>query len=402
MFLSSFIQKEFQYFNKLSANGQILISSITVSNIANPILSTFVTASLWRSSFDPIIVASYTLTNWLVCPIAFYINGQLIKKIPVNKMFFAGTLIQGLVAASLLIFHPIGLLPIIFFGIINGFGLGFYFSNRNFLTFKSVTDEKQLYFYSLTNVSATITSIVIPPIAGWFIITNSDAYAWLGTFSLLIVMFSAFIGGKIKFGKQNLGRISLQKVSPNWQNIRQMMFTLGLVNGLEMFLPGILILTKVGNEKVLGTIMAVVSIISALAIYELGRREKNNLLKILLTSLIFTLLSAVILAFYYSPTGIIIFLILNSVAISFRWLAVLPIFYNSISIDRFQNINHHFSYVFDVEVILNIGRAVGIVTFILAYWKYPSLAIQYVLPLFCLIQLANWYFGKKIAQTLKT
>lgn len=359
-------------------------------------------AFLWRASFDVSLVAIYSLATWLTTPVGFYLIGKIMRSVPVNRIFFAATLAQSLVITSLIFLKPIGALPIIIFGLLNGFSIGLYWANRNLLTFKSVPDNQRVYFYSLENVSATIGSIVIPPIVGWFLISSQGSYSLLAAISLLVTFFAAWQGKKMATEKLNLGRISLAHASLNWNRVRSLFVLTGAFNGLEMFLPALLILILVGNEKSLGFLLSITAAMAAGATYLVGRAKKHDLFQILLIGVIFTVAASLVIGISYTTIGVVIFLALNSVGNSFRWLAIMPIFYNSISLDEHGNKNHHFSYIFDVEVFIALGRGLGIGFFLLTFYLLGDLANRFALPIFGLLQLGLLYFGRKIWYTLST
>lgn len=158
----------------------------------------------------------------------------------------------------------------------------------------------------------------------------------------------------------------------------------------------------VGNEKILGSILSVTAIVSVIAVYFLGRKEDLNLPRVLLAGTIITALGGINLGIFYSGAAVITFMAANSIGNSFRWQAIIPLFYNSINRDENSGRNHHYSFVFDVEVMINLGRVAGIAIFLLALAKFPDLAARVVFPLLCLSQFVTYYFGHRIAKTLKT
>ncbi len=397
-------------FQKLGANGQKLVTSIAIFNLVSPIIGTFVTAFIWRSNADITLVALYVLVSWSTTPIGFYLNGRLMRKFPVGKLFLFGTIMQGFVVSVLLFLQPIGPVAITAFALLSGLFSGFYWSNRDFLTLTSINSDKRVYFGSLENATGTVASITIPPIVGFFIVFGDQAglytirvaYVILGIITLLTLFLAGKRTENINLETPGPAKVTLQKATKNWGTVRKLMFFVGTFNGLEMFLPSILVLTLVGNEGTLGTIQSITALFSAAVIYLLGRKTSHNLFRILLIGTVLTTIGSLILGLAFTAVGVVTFLAFNSLGFSLRWLAILPAFYDSIHLDPNHGNNHQYAYIFDNEVVLNTGRFVGVGSFLLAFWLFGESVTRFIIPVFAITQLGTLYLGRSVIKKTKS
>ncbi|EKE13786.1 MAG: hypothetical protein ACD_12C00818G0002 [uncultured bacterium] len=142
-----------------------------------------------------------------------------------------------------------------------------------------------------------------------------------------------------------------------------------------------------GNEGILGTLTALASIFSAILIYAYGRKsESKNHRKYFTLSVIFGLLSSVILALYFNWITIIIYVLSNGLIINFIWLTAAPLIMNNIDVEIINNEEKRFSYILDGEIFLNIGRsASAVICLVLALLisdvtalRYGSLVLSFV------------------------
>ncbi len=407
--LKLLFKNEHKQFQRLSNQGQKFALSVFLYNIIHPIAAIFINAFLWRETQDVMIVALFNLAYFSSLPIGFYFNGQLLKHLSVKRLYFLGTVLRAGFAGLLIFFPIVDQLSVVLFGL--GFGLssGVFFSNKNLLTIELTNSSNRMYFSSIDFITQTISNIIIPLTIGALLVfgMNHNLYSAQQGYNLVavgMILISFYIGSlikKIHIKTPVISNIVLQNGTHQWNCARGITALLGLLTGMSMFLPIIIVLIYVGKEDALGIVQSVSAIISGVIMYSVARSLNTKYrLHVIALSIALFVLAAASLAFYFNPTGIFIF-------IAFLTLAQQLLFAetNSVILDLVdrENVNqdNKYMYVFDLEMVLNIGRVTSILIFA-AYVKIFSVdfALQYT-PFFFAVALGAIVFLAKIIEDRK-
>ena len=97
--------REKSHFDDLGVVVKHLLLSYSLYLISYPVMGIFINAYFWRQSNDVSLIAAYNLGFFVALPLGFYLNGLLLKKIHILKLYWVGGVLQGL-AAFLAIFIP--------------------------------------------------------------------------------------------------------------------------------------------------------------------------------------------------------------------------------------------------------------------------------------------------------
>jgi len=246
-------------------------------------------------------------------------------------------------------------------GILLGIGTGLYWANRNYLTIKETTDENRSYFFGLLFSFATLIGLVVTLLVGWLIVFGMS-YQLLITIAFILIFYSGLIILKGNYEKPKIGKFFINNSSYIWMRKRIIHLGIGLVEGLTYVIPGLLILTVLGNEGVLGTLTAISSIISTLLIYYYGRKSHAKDHKnYFIFSTILGLITSLLIAVVFNKFTVIIYSLLNGLIISFLWLTFVSPVLKNIDQEVGQIEEKRFSYVLDTEFFLNAGRIIGLI-----------------------------------------
>lgn len=359
---------ELGHFQSLSDNAKKMLFSYALYLAAYPMIATFMNAYLWRSSGNLWSIVFYNLGYVIGLPVAFYLNGVLLSRFHVLKLYFMGTLLQA-ITPSLVLFFPLhGLTGLFLYGCLYGLGAGLFWGNRNYLDLQITRGTNRMYYNGLGQICDLLMNIIIPMCAGWFIVFVSTSNASFSFIAYKIIMIAAFIllllsGLILQFStiKQIVIRkIILKKPKPVWRSMRIFNILFNVQVGTTLVLPNILVLILVGGEGVLGTVQAVTAGISALAIYIIGRKAtiKNAWQFVFFGSIVF-LLGTGVLVYSFTWVGALAY----SVVITLIWSSVwAPA--NSVSMDLMDKLEpdaeKQYAYVCDNELYYNIGRVIGI------------------------------------------
>lgn len=389
--MRKFIKSELSHFYLLSSKTRLLLISFILQGAASALIGIFVNAYIWQSRGDLLSILLYNLGDIIALPIVFYINGILLKRIHVQILYFIGALCIGI--SSLLVvfytwFNPAAYLV---YGLLFGIGHGLYWANRNLLTLQETESKTRNYFIGINYACDFITSILVPFITGWFIALGAQMHLIVHKTSYGISMMVAFIllflSGLLllrqKYDKERITNVHLVNPTLRWWKVRLLMVGIGMAESASIFLPTVLVLIHLGNEGILGSLNAVVSILSAAAMYLFGRlAHVHHRKSLFLFSIIMGIAGSLILTLYQTNIGVVLYICINSFAVMAMWLAGEPMMLDIVDEERIRGSTEKYAFVFDRELFLNIGR---ILIFALCIGLLKFGGITYVFLLFPLI-----------------
>ena len=370
-------RNETVYFYQRLDNGvrRILLSNI-FKTFQSPLVTTFLNAFVWRMSGSIMGVVLYNVGLYTFLPIAFFINGLLLKHVHIRKLIAWGAIFSGMASAAFIFFGRPNIIIVFFYGCIWGLGNGFYWANRNYLELKETFSEVRLYFYGILQSISSIASILVPLLAGWFIVfgsyshlySNKLAYWILFTFSFILCLLCGRVIFYGTFKSPILENILVKKI--NILNKRRILnIASGFVDGVP-FISTLLILLVLGNEGILGTVTATVSLVTALAMYLYGRKAKQSseLTTVLISSALF-FISGFCLILFPIKAGVISYVLLSGIAVNFFSMTITPILFSLSEKEMKNDANSLYSFIFDNELFLNIGRLISLLIVVgFSFW----------------------------------
>jgi YQGE family putative transporter len=293
-----------------------------------------------------------------------------------------------------------------------GFSYGFFWSNRDFLSLSTTNDSNRNYYFSMETFFYTITFIIVPAIAGYFIAAGEKfdwypakyAYITLTAVVFGLTIFSSYIVHRGNFINPANDRFIFFKFEKDWYWMLALGALKGIAQAAIFFFPILLILSFVGKEGSLGSLVAVGSIITALVLYLIGRFSKpEHRIYIFSFGLLVFLVGGLINTIFFSAIGVIIYQICNSLSRPLLDAAYFPIQLGVI--DHIAEIEkrNKFAYIFNHEAGLFVGRFLGCILFLFAA-KYasPEFALRYVLLVIALIQALSIPVAQKLIKKVKS
>lgn len=118
-------------------------------------------------------VALHTAGRFMFLPVGFFLNGLLLRRYRIATLCSIGAILAGIVTAVVVV----GIrtpLALFIYGCIGGAAYGIYWANRNYLEFKETLADQRQYFFSLVYSVTWLASIIVPLIAGWFVILGQN------------------------------------------------------------------------------------------------------------------------------------------------------------------------------------------------------------------------------------
>jgi YQGE family putative transporter len=373
-----------------------------------PIIDIFVGAYIMRSSNNPSMVAVYQLCVYTGIPFTFLINGFLLNKIKISRLYSFGMLLSGVSMIFMMTLSNISMVGVSISGFIMGASFGFFWANRDFLALDTTNDTNRNYYYGVETFFYTLTFIIVPAIVGWFLIQSSSqgwfggdivgAYKIVTGIVLLLTILASIVIHQHRFNNPKQKKFLYFHFDPLWKKMLGLASLKGMVQGYLVTAPAILIMTLVGNEGDLGTIQSVSGILTAFILYFLGRTTKpKHRIYIFAAGMTVFLIGALTNQVLFSAFGVIVFVLCKVLFMPLHDIAYFPIQMQVIDILSERENRSKYAYIFNHEFGLYLGRFFGLVLFIsLAFYVSKDFALRYSLVIVALIQMLSIPLAKNI------
>jgi YQGE family putative transporter len=173
------LRKEFEVFLRCSRSMQILMVSNMIYALVLPVIEIFVAAYVMRNSRAVARVVTYQLAIYAATPLAFYLNGRLLGKVGAKHLYAAGMLLSGLAMMLMMQLSILTSIGVATSGFFMGLATGLFWANRGYLALTATNDGNRNYYYGLEMFVASLASVAVPALIGWFI-SGTTLYGWLG------------------------------------------------------------------------------------------------------------------------------------------------------------------------------------------------------------------------------
>lgn len=406
MFLKNLIASEIIHFNNLTQKARSLTWSILLYQLADISVWIFMLAFMVQKSNIVEAPAIFALGFYITLYFSFLLSAKLLIKFTLRDVSIAGLIGLGLMPIILFYLPELNAKSIFIFGLFYGFPLGLYWSARSFLFTSEIKNDQRDYVSGLTGSIGSIIGMTTPIIIGWLIALSPtwgwekvSSYRLLALCTVSLFILAGFIIKKHDTKNPKITNLWLKNPTKQWKMFRAFTFLGSIQFTLAVALPGALIITYIGDEGVLGTIIGVISFIAGLSIYVLGRLKNaaNNRTKILILGLVPLLISSAILMLHFNYLSIIVYLVCMVIFDRLYWFVFFPIFYNQVERSSEEGIEHSYKYLLDHEIFINLGRALTSVLYLFLIYKFNSkTAISVVVMLAALSQLGLLSLAKRL------
>jgi len=399
---------EFRFFASMPRDMRLVLITNMIYAFVLPIIDIFVGAYIMRSSNNPSMVAVYQLCVYTGIPFTFLLNGFLLNKIKVSRLYSFGMLLSGVSMIFMMTLSDINMVGVSISGFIMGASFGFFWANRDFLALDTTNDTNRNYYYGVETFFYTLTFIIVPVVVGWFLI-RSTSQGWFGgniqgaykivtAIVLLLTILASIVIHQHKFRNPAQKKFLYLRFDPLWRKMLGLASLKGMVQGYLVTAPAILIMTLVGNEATLGTIQSVSGILTAFILYFLGRTTKpKHRIYIFAAGMTIFLIGALTNQIMFSAIGVIVFVLCKVLFMPLHDIAYFPIQMQVIDILSVKENRSKYAYIFNHEFGLYLGRFFGLVLFIgLAFYVSKDFALRYSLVIVAIIQMLSIPLAKNI------
>jgi YQGE family putative transporter len=361
-----------------------------------------------RNSSDISLVVIFQLAVYTGIPTTFMINGFLLNRVPISKLYSLGMLLSGVSMAAMMSLQELNTLGVFIAGLIMGLSYGFFWANRDFLALNTTKDKNRNYYYGIETFFYTMTGIVVPAAAGafiaatqsngWFAGNVNFAYYILTVFVFCMTVLASILVHRGNFQNPKKAPFLFFNFDRLWNKMLGMAALKGVAQGYIVTAPTMLVLRLVGKEGSLGAIQSIVALLSAILLYVLGRWAKpQHRLTIYTIGLTLFVLGALFNATLFSATGVILFGLCLAFARPLLDIAYFPIQMKVIDYVAALEKRNEFTYIFNHELGLYIGRLFGCGLFILlARYVNEYIALRYALLVIALVHFLGIFMAKSI------
>jgi YQGE family putative transporter len=400
--------KEVNFFSSHPKGMRILLLTNLIYGLVGPIIELFIGAYIMRNSSDISLVVIFQLAVYTGIPLTFMINGFLLNKIKIAWLYSFGMLLSGISMFAMMLLQQLDTMGVFLAGLIMGLSYGFFWANRDFLALNTTNDGTRNYYYGIETFFYTITGILVPLAAGAFI-GATDKNGWFGghvntayyilTATVFVMsMFASILVHRGEFVNPKRAPFLFIKFDRIWNKMLGLASLKGLAQGYIVTAPTMLILSLVGKEGSLGLIQGIAAAVSAILLYVLGRvtGPKHRLIIYGIGCLLF-MVGALLNATLYSALGVILFMMCLLFARPLLDIAYFPIQLKVIDYVAEKEKRNEFSYIFNHELGLYLGRLFGCGLFIvLARYVSEYAALRYALLVIAVLHALGWFMAKSI------
>ncbi|HEU5125314.1 MAG TPA: MFS transporter [Verrucomicrobiae bacterium] len=400
------IFREFRHFFSYPRDMRVLLITNLIYGLVMPVIEMFIGAYVMRKSDDVKMVVVYQLAVYTGIPFTFLINGWLLQLVNVKRLYSLGMLLSGVSMVVMMSLNELSLLGLGVAGVLMGMSFGLYWANRDYLALSSTIDENRNYYYGLETFFATNIGIVVPFLVGAFIgwyggeITSQveHAYQIITGAVFAITIAASIIVHQGKFKNPPPSRFLYFRYHWIWNRIQWLAILKGLAQGYIVTAPAMLIMTHVGKEGSLGTILSAGSVLAAILLYILGRTTgPRHRIYLFAIGLSLFALGALANALLFNKLGVLLFMLLLVLARPLADIAYFTI--QLLAIDTVSAIEkrNQYTYIFVQEFGFYIGRFAGCGLFILLATQVSStFALRYALLIVAALQLLSVFVAKII------
>jgi len=393
-------------------SAKILILTNTIYAFVLPVIDIFVASYIMRNSNDPSKVILYQLAIYVGIPITFFINGYLLNKINIKRLFSLGMILSGVSMVFMMSLDEINYIGIAVAGLIMGMSFGLYWANRDYLVLATTKDKTRNFYYGLETFLYTIIASVVPVMIGWFLMSGNEGEAEVSNDGvnsayrvITMVVFAITILASIvfhfgKYEKPKSEKFLYFKFHKLWNKMLQLAVLKGLAQGFIVTAPAMLMMKFFHSEGALGSAISIGAVIAAVVMLVLGKISKpKHRLIIFSVGLISFFLASFFNGLLFNTTGVIIFMFLLLIARPILDIAYFPIQLKVIDTLSEIESRNEFSYILNHEFGLFIGRFIGAGTFlVIAYFINADIALRYALLIIGIVQLLSIPIAKQLLQ----
>lgn len=387
---------------KLSSQAVQILFNHGIYQFGNSLSIIFVNLYLWRLTNSLWISGMYNLIAILAQAVTTFLIGKRSKKFGRTLMYRYGILLTALFYLFIVVLQENIVQHFYWFALIKGIAQGMYWVAYFTIVHEFSSDQNRLRYLGWNQIVMGGSNLLGPAIAGFIISLSNELSGYIIVFSLAFLMFVIATMGSFRIQKEDMSHKSyymkylklIISREPNFLKALIGWFVLGFPQGILMYIPPILIYSIFNNESVVGYLNIVFLSLSILSSYLISRFAEIEATRayLLVAAFGFILASLFLIREINIVTVILFMSVLHLfkplqgnayAAFYFQWIDLLPLK----GAFRVESVVLR-------ETIINLGRAMGIITFMAFSAEIDGSIVAYVILAVMLIQLVLPFLAK--------
>jgi len=387
----------------LDKDAWLLLLISFLYTLAAALSNTYVNVYLWKLKESFLIIGLFNLYQYIAIMIAFIIAGRLAKRFDRVFILRVGVIILAIYYLTVLLFGAEAPKYHALLGILLGLGEGFFWFSFNLLYFEITGPQNRDSFNGWNGLLTSSSGIIIPFLSGWFISSKTGVSGYKTIFFISLVIFIIAVISSLLFQKRvYTGVYRLKEVlketteKSDWRNIFLAMTAQGMREGVIIFLIGLLIYIEKKNEFSLGTYTMIISAITSITYFLVGRYIKKSWRDTsMLIGTLFMALAVIPLSQEISYNRILIYGIGTSLFAPLYFIPLTSKTFDQIGKDS-KSSDLRGEYIVVREAGLNSGRVFITIVFIIIVKFFDTEYLRYLLLFSGSIQILAWYFMRQV------
>ncbi|WP_159882511.1 MFS transporter [Paenibacillus puerhi] len=354
----------------------------------------FLTLYLWRLTQSMAINGIYYAVNYVAVAGAFVLGGWLIKRKDRMVVYRIGIAMNAIFYLAVVFAGERVVTYYLLFAVCNGIASAFYWVGYLTLMYDVSTDRNRIRYLAVNTITFTLGGLIGPALAGFLIRSNDGLQGYTLVFGTACFMFLIASIGSLRIRTKNSHHKTyylkftslLLRKHPRWTKSLLSFFTMGLQQGIMLFLPNILLYRIVGREDVvgyLGVLFAGLSIVAGFFISRFGTEERSK--SFIAYTAVGFVIGALCLQADISLTTVLIFMVIYSLCAPVQGNTVSSYFYRLIGDLPLRGELRVESVVLR-EIFMNAGRVVSIFSFVLISERFGFEILPWIVLVGALLQ----------------
>ncbi|MEV5026025.1 MFS transporter [Paenibacillus sp. LPE1-1-1.1] len=384
----------------LDRQAVLLLIVQALYGVANALSGTFVPVYLWKASQSYTLIGWYTMGQYVMSGLTFYVAGKWVKEHNKMNSLRAGIILSGVFYCTVLLLGQQAKVYYVPLGILNGMALGFFWIAFNVVYFEVTDPDNRDRYNGWAGLLGSAAGIVAPWVSGLLITSmqGEQGYRLIFTISLVIFSISVILSFWLKkrhvegvynwkHGIQQL----MQKGNP-WRRIFPAIAAQGVREGVFMFLVGLTVYVATQNESKLGTFSLITSLVALFSFWTVGKMlKKNNRKLAMLIGVI--MIAIVILPLFWKVTyaTLLMFGIGTSL---FMPLYIIPMTSRVFDLigQSEESAREREEFIVLREAGLVLGRVIGLSSYLIVLpLNHSTAAITWLLFSVGVVPIAGWW-----------
>ncbi|ARK29541.1 MFS transporter [Halalkalibacter krulwichiae] len=388
---------------RLSKQAVITLVNHTIFQFGNSLSLIFINLYLWRLTESLVVNGLFNLTAILSQAIATLVIGKIAKQKGHLVIYRYGIFLTALFYLCIVVTQENMVHYFMWFALLRGISQATYWLSYFTLAHEVSSNQNRHRYLGWNQVLMGLANLVGPAVAGVVISWHTELTGYVIVFSVAFIMFIIATIGSVRIEKvethhkeyymKYIGQII--KKRKGFGRSLFGWFIIGFPQGILMYIPPILLFTIFPNESFIGYMNVLFLSLSILASYIISRiANLESTKRYLYISAIGMLVSSMFLLSEISIWTVVLFMAIQSLfkplqantyaVYYFQWLDFIPL-----------KENFRVESVVLREALINLGRGLGIVLFMVFSTEINPETIPWILVFVMAIQILIPSLAKK-------